>query len=143
MIYKCLSDCSIGFSRHRKFVSQLSWYHFSHYLLKCCALFFFFFFFKLSIIFACLFPLIHLSYVQIGQYIASNGGVVAAEELAPYLDIDSTEGIKVIQYMFGSALLPFASTSTDVHILRDKWKLKIVAFSWTQKFNAHNIVLFV
>ncbi|KHN43756.1 Hypothetical protein glysoja_041023 [Glycine soja] len=30
----------------------------------------------------------------IGQYIASNGGVVAAEELAPYLDIDSTEGIK-------------------------------------------------
>lgn len=31
---------------------------------------------------------------MIGQYIASNGGVVAAEELAPYLDIDSTEGIK-------------------------------------------------
>ncbi|XP_061360665.1 uncharacterized protein At5g03900, chloroplastic [Gastrolobium bilobum] len=30
----------------------------------------------------------------IGQYIASNGGVVAAEELAPYLDIDSTEGLK-------------------------------------------------
>ncbi|CAK8541247.1 unnamed protein product [Lathyrus sativus] len=30
----------------------------------------------------------------IGQYIASNGGVVAAEELAPYLDIDSTERIK-------------------------------------------------
>lgn len=27
----------------------------------------------------------------IGQYIASNGGVVAAEELAPYLDIDSTD----------------------------------------------------
>ncbi|KAH1226127.1 chloroplastic protein [Glycine max] len=33
----------------------------------------------------------------IGQYIASNGGVVAAEELAPYLDIDSTEGIKVLR----------------------------------------------
>ncbi|KAG5068500.1 hypothetical protein JHK85_000877 [Glycine max] len=33
----------------------------------------------------------------IGQYIASNGGVVAAEELAPYLDIDSTEGIKFYQ----------------------------------------------
>ncbi|XP_027349951.1 uncharacterized protein At5g03900, chloroplastic [Abrus precatorius] len=30
----------------------------------------------------------------IGQYIASNGGVVAAEELVPYLDIDSTEGLK-------------------------------------------------
>ncbi|KAK8466674.1 hypothetical protein PHAVU_008G154100 [Phaseolus vulgaris] len=30
----------------------------------------------------------------IGQYIASNGGVVAAEELAPYLDIDSMEGLK-------------------------------------------------
>ncbi|KAK7339412.1 hypothetical protein VNO77_20077 [Canavalia gladiata] len=30
----------------------------------------------------------------IGQYIASNGGVVAAEELAPYLDIESTEGLK-------------------------------------------------
>ncbi|KAG4974167.1 hypothetical protein JHK87_030988 [Glycine soja] len=26
----------------------------------------------------------------IGQYIASNGGVVAYEELAPYLDIEST-----------------------------------------------------
>ncbi|KAI4354429.1 hypothetical protein L6164_003290 [Bauhinia variegata] len=30
----------------------------------------------------------------IGQYIASNGGVVAAEELAPYLDVESTAGIK-------------------------------------------------
>ncbi|KAG6437240.1 hypothetical protein SASPL_102152 [Salvia splendens] len=27
----------------------------------------------------------------IGQYIASNGGVVTAEELAPYLDVESTE----------------------------------------------------
>lgn len=26
-------------------------------------------------------------YLQIGEYIASNGGVVAAEELAPYLDV--------------------------------------------------------
>lgn len=33
--------------------------------------------------------------MQIGQYIASNGGVVAAEELAPYLDIESLEGLKV------------------------------------------------
>jgi len=39
---------------------------------------------------------LYSSYIQIGQYIASNGGVVAAEELAPYLDIDSTEGLKVI-----------------------------------------------
>ncbi|WJX81394.1 hypothetical protein P8452_64281 [Trifolium repens] len=30
----------------------------------------------------------------IGQYISSNGGVVAAEELAPYLDIESIEKIK-------------------------------------------------
>ncbi|KAJ7976123.1 Iron-sulfur cluster biosynthesis family protein [Quillaja saponaria] len=29
----------------------------------------------------------------IGKYIASNGGVVTAEELAPYLDIDSMEGL--------------------------------------------------
>ena len=28
-------------------------------------------------------------HVQIGQYIASNGGVVAAEELAPYLDVET------------------------------------------------------
>ncbi|KAL9315636.1 hypothetical protein ACSQ67_016637 [Phaseolus vulgaris] len=34
----------------------------------------------------------------IGQYIASNGGVVAAEELAPYLDIDSMEGLKTSRY---------------------------------------------
>ncbi|KAM3752144.1 hypothetical protein ACB098_04G166300 [Castanea mollissima] len=26
----------------------------------------------------------------IGQYISSNGGVVTAEELAPYLDVEST-----------------------------------------------------
>ncbi|XWS55996.1 hypothetical protein CRYUN_Cryun09bG0048500 [Craigia yunnanensis] len=29
----------------------------------------------------------------IGQYIASNGGVVTAEELAPYLDLPSTNGV--------------------------------------------------
>ncbi|GKE92825.1 hypothetical protein Tco_1573920, partial [Tanacetum coccineum] len=28
---------------------------------------------------------------MIGQYIASNGGVVTAEELAPYLDVESAE----------------------------------------------------
>jgi len=39
---------------------------------------------------------LYSSDVQIGQYITSNGGVVAAEELAPYLDIDSTKGLKVI-----------------------------------------------
>lgn len=31
------------------------------------------------------------TYLQIGQYIASNGGVVAAEELAPYLDIQKKQ----------------------------------------------------
>jgi len=30
--------------------------------------------------------------LQIGQYIASNGGVVTAEELAPYLDLQTTNG---------------------------------------------------
>lgn len=30
-------------------------------------------------------------YFQIGEYIASNGGVVTAEELAPYLDVDTTD----------------------------------------------------
>ena len=29
-------------------------------------------------------------HMQIGQYISSNGGVVTAEELAPYLDVEST-----------------------------------------------------
>lgn len=33
--------------------------------------------------------------LQIGQYIASNGGVVAAEELAPYLDLQTTNGAMV------------------------------------------------
>lgn len=28
--------------------------------------------------------------MQIGEYIASNGGVVTAEELAPYLDLETT-----------------------------------------------------
>lgn len=37
-------------------------------------------------------------YLQIGQYITSNGGVVAAEELAPYLDIDSTKELKVTSF---------------------------------------------
>lgn len=30
--------------------------------------------------------------LQIGQYIASNGGVVTAEELAPYLDLETGKG---------------------------------------------------
>lgn len=29
--------------------------------------------------------------MQIGQYITSNGGVVTAEELAPYLDLETTD----------------------------------------------------
>ncbi|KAK7395649.1 hypothetical protein VNO78_16214 [Psophocarpus tetragonolobus] len=43
----------------------------------------------------------------IGQYIASNGGVVAAEELAPYLDIDSTEGLKEDESYILPVLLRF------------------------------------
>lgn len=33
--------------------------------------------------------------LQIGQYISSNGGVVAGEELAPYLDISPNNGTLV------------------------------------------------
>lgn len=33
--------------------------------------------------------------VQIGQYIASNGGVVTAEELAPYLDLETSEKVLI------------------------------------------------
>ena len=29
--------------------------------------------------------------LQIGQYISSNGGVVTAEELAPYLDLETAD----------------------------------------------------
>lgn len=28
---------------------------------------------------------------QMGEYIASNGGVITAEELAPYLDVEHTK----------------------------------------------------
>ena len=34
---------------------------------------------------------IFLFYPQIGEYIASNGGVVTAEELAPYLDLETSK----------------------------------------------------
>ena len=37
--------------------------------------------------------------LQIGQYIASNGGVVTAEELAPYLDLPITTGVMVRLYI--------------------------------------------
>lgn len=39
-------------------------------------------------------------YLQIGQYITSNGGVVAAEELAPFLDIESAKALKVTFLFF-------------------------------------------
>lgn len=37
---------------------------------------------------------------QIGQYIASNGGVVAAEELAPYLDVETTKNKVFFKFHF-------------------------------------------
>ncbi|KAL9343943.1 hypothetical protein Peur_064374 [Populus x canadensis] len=37
-------------------------------------------------------------YLQIGQYISSNGGVVAAEELAPFLDVKTTEDMLIIPH---------------------------------------------
>lgn len=38
-----------------------------------------------------LFSFIPRYYFQIGEYIASNGGVVTAEEIAPYLDVETTD----------------------------------------------------
>lgn len=38
--------------------------------------------------------------MQIGQYIASNGGVVTAEELAPYLDVETTEKTVLFELHF-------------------------------------------
>ncbi|XP_028773079.1 uncharacterized protein At5g03900, chloroplastic [Neltuma alba] len=43
----------------------------------------------------------------IGQYIASNGGVVAAEELAPYLDVESTKELKEDESYILPVLLRF------------------------------------
>ena len=37
---------------------------------------------------------------QIGQYIASNGGVVAAEELAPYLDVPPANETVVVTFIY-------------------------------------------
>lgn len=36
-------------------------------------------------------------FMQIGQYITSNGGVVTAEELAPYLDLETTDTTVLFQ----------------------------------------------
>jgi hypothetical protein len=43
-------------------------------------------------------------YLQIGQYISSNGGVVAAEELAPFLDVKTTEDMVCIDMFILSTL---------------------------------------
>ncbi|KAL5740059.1 hypothetical protein ACOSQ2_029239 [Xanthoceras sorbifolium] len=43
----------------------------------------------------------------IGQYIASNGGVVTAEELAPYLDVQSTDGTMIDESYILPVLLRF------------------------------------
>ena len=43
--------------------------------------------------------------MQIGQYISSKGGVVAAEELAPYLDIESSGDTLVKIYIFFSVVM--------------------------------------
>lgn len=44
-------------------------------------------------------PFFDITYVQIGQYIASNGGVVTAEELAPYLDLETSEKMVIIFFL--------------------------------------------
>jgi hypothetical protein len=43
-------------------------------------------------------------YLQIGQCISSNGGVVAAEELAPFLDVKTTEDMVCIDMFILSTL---------------------------------------
>lgn len=43
-------------------------------------------------------------YLQIGQYISSNGCVVAAEELAPFLDVKTTEDMVCIAMFILSTL---------------------------------------
>ncbi|GJY78923.1 hypothetical protein Tco_0484724 [Tanacetum coccineum] len=48
---------------------------------------------------------------SIGQYIASNGGVVTAEELAPYLDVESAEKTGNILYRFPSLQRTASQTS--------------------------------
>lgn len=57
--------------------------------------------------------------MQIGQYIASNGGVVAAEELAPYLDIESSEGLKVV-YLFKKNVFLFLIRSGQESLVQQK-----------------------
>lgn len=49
-------------------------------------------------------------YLQIGEYIASNGGVVTAEELAPYLDLETTNQMVFLFLMIlqPSCCSPFA-----------------------------------
>jgi hypothetical protein len=44
------------------------------------------------------------TYLQIGQYISSNGGVVDAEELAPFLDVKTTEDMVCIDMFILSTL---------------------------------------
>ncbi|TXG58265.1 hypothetical protein EZV62_016094 [Acer yangbiense] len=43
----------------------------------------------------------------IGQYIASNGGVVTAEELAPYLDVQNTDGTMIDESYILPVLIRF------------------------------------
>lgn len=44
-------------------------------------------------------------YLQIGEYIASNGGVVTAEELAPYLDLETTNQMVFLFLMIYSLVV--------------------------------------
>lgn len=66
-------------------------------------------------------------FFQIGEYIASNGGVVTAEELAPYLDVETTE--KMVFSLLGMAyrvldLVPCSKLHSDAYCI--SWTFCVV-----------------
>lgn len=52
--------------------------------------------------------------MQIGQYIASNGGVVTAEELAPYLDVENAD--KTVRHSFRHILHFFLNKNKIINV---------------------------
>lgn len=69
-------------------------------------------------------------HLQIGQYISSNGGVVTAEELAPYLDLQTNEQTMVL-YFFPSLSVIFLSEAVNGHyhfIAKNFWEAGFFLF---------------
>ncbi|KAL0316105.1 UNVERIFIED_CONTAM: putative protein, chloroplastic [Sesamum radiatum] len=59
----------------------------------------------------------------IGQYIASNGGVVTAEELAPYLDLETTETMDDDSYILPVLLRFDGQPEVDEEIVELDWNI--------------------